>query len=236
MESLDSITGHCGCRGRPYCRLLQVLAAKRPGDGRVRAEYSKKAVPHRIGVAMSPNDSPPPSESFIATLKRIRVQVRSPDRSVTGSYSHQDGVTIRIDPDALPGHDETSLAAQLSAALNSIHDGYREAIDTVRRRRAGDDAPAVQKARKDERRRRNFEAVSAVSARGVSPQGFVTVGIQGSGEHRVRLRPRTLDSQRLGVDALDAEINTAVRRARSDMVARLRHAEEHSTTGKGPVA
>lgn len=158
-------------------------------------------------------------------LNRMRVRTQSPQGAFGIDFSVADGLRVEVGPKGFAGHDDDSLARDLTAGLGRTRAGTRKALATLRDK-AGIRPPAPDEPETRWRRRRRelTEATATVETTGASPRGIVTVRFKGSGDITVEIQRGAL--RRFHDEQLLAEINTVlatVRRRHAVAMADTRH-------------
>lgn len=153
-------------------------------------------------------------ERFSDLLARLSVTTTSADRSITANLTSATGLTVRLHPEHLAHHDDTSLSGQLSQTLSKTLAAARRAT------RIAQDRSGVEHDRKRlaayplGRRRLAFEAAAeTTTGTGRSADRMVSVSVEGATGIRVRLRPRTV--HHVASDRIAAAVNEAVAAARA---------------------
>lgn len=160
-------------------------------------------------------------DDFATRMKRLSVEVASPDRTVRARYSIAEGITVECRRDAASIHGDSSLGSQLGQAVTGVYIGRQRAIDAIM---ATQRTPGVRPNRRETaatRARRSFQAEAAlIVVNADSTGGRVRVELSGDGRARVAIRPGTLDDFGFDIGRFNAEVGATVRAAAIDLSAR----------------
>lgn len=158
-------------------------------------------------------------------LDRLRIRTRSPQGAFGIDFSVAGGLRVDVGPNGFAGHDDGSLARELTAGLSRTKSGTKQALATLRDK-AGvrRPEPGEPESRWRRRRRELAEAAATVETTESSPRGIVTVHAKGTGDLTVEIQRGAL--RRYHDDQLLAEINAVlatVRRRHAVSMADRRH-------------
>ena len=165
---------------------------------------------------------------FFERMQRLKVSVRSPDRTVSARFSLSTGVEVTLTETSIRRHSETSLAAQVTAAVNGVFAGCRQGTQAALTSSGPQRASSGYRQPEAAVRQRRFaHEVSEMETQAISPLGYAAAWLVGEGTFHLQIAPGILN--RLDVDTarLQGEINAAVTEARREHAARKRRAHEH---------
>lgn len=141
-------------------------------------------------------------------INSIVVTAKSPDHSVKARLSGGE-LTVELDLRAMSHHNESSLAAQCSAAVSHAFSGGERAVAAYLERRDGPTAEPPDPELRRMRERFTAELDALVTS---GSSGPVTVTLRGRATAEVALRPRTVHYQ--SPQQLTQHLNAALSQAR----------------------
>jgi|GEM_PF-6095024 len=157
-------------------------------------------------------------DESLSALRAVVVSGSSPAGAVSASIGDGRGILVKLMADALGEHNEVSLAQEIEEAVIATWETYLAEIGAIVREEMADEHRARQ-ARSPrqliDREARAWAMVANIASTGAAPKGYVEATVYGDGDLVIELRNGLFSSPDLTIEALETEINEAIRSAGS---------------------
>jgi len=155
--------------------------------------------------------------TFHDFLERMKVNVTSPDRTVSAGYSGRGGITVSFRQGAFTRHDEASLVTQIDHALDGVTTGFDSGMSHIYKARGIQPPPTEPTGTRTSRYRQRFrELAYELKSYATSPLGCVKVRISNNHRINVRIAPGTLNRMDMTEERLASELLSALTEASRD--------------------